>query len=156
MKKHHATIVLAVIFLTGLIVLWWAPPTGVDPDASGAILPALSTIPVADIRRLEVVRPSPEKGEKEGKGEKEKGQGPATRIVVERRDQGTWQILEPFDAAADPTLVETMARNLKDMGKSPDAGTIHDDPATFGLARPSATIRVFGSDSKTPLATLEV
>ena len=145
MKKHHITFLLAILFLTGLIVLWWADPTGIDPDASDAILPGLARAPVADIRRLEIVA-----------AEKANDEANARKIVLERGDEGRWQMLEPVDAAADPSLVETLARNLKDMRRSADAGTIHDPPATFGLEPPSTIVRVFGADPKAPLATLEV
>src|SRR3954453_3141008 len=103
MKKHHTAIVLAIVFLTGLIVLWWSPTTEVDPGASGALLPALTAIPVADVKRLEIDRP------KKGK------------IVGGGGGGGGGQLGEPVDAAADPSLVETLARNLKDLRKSLDA-----------------------------------
>src|SRR6185437_5359443 len=125
MKKHHINIALATLFFTGLFVLWWADYTGIEPDVSDAVLPGLAKAPVAAIHRLEIARP-------EHGGEKSNAKGPE-RIVFERRDEGRWQMVEPVDAAADPSKVETLARNLKDMRKSADAGTIHDPPEAFGL-----------------------
>ena len=154
MKKHHTNIALAVIFCTGLIVVWWAGNTDVDRDLTDAVLPTLAKVPAADIKRLEIVRP---KTEQESKDATPPASTSAERIIVERRDEGRWQILEPFDAAADPSLVETLAQNLKGLRKSIDAGTIHDPSKNFGLSPEAATIvRVYGSDRKTPLATLDV
>ena len=148
MKKHHATIVLAIVFCTGLIVLWWADNTGLDQDDSDAILPALAKVAAADIKRLEILQPKtgPESAERT----------PPKRMVFERRDEGRWQMIEPFDVAADPSLVETLAQNLKALRRSPDAGTIHDPPKNFGLDPPATIVRFYGSDLKKPLGALEV
>ena len=149
MKKHHATIVLAIIFCTGLFVLWWADKTGLDQDESDAILPALAKVPAADIKRLEVLEP-------------ETGQEPAKetsrpeRLVFDRRAEGRWQMIEPFDVAADPSLVETLAQNLKALRRSPDAGTIHEPLKDFGLEPPATIVRFYGSDLKKPLGALDV
>src|SRR5438067_1991498 len=99
MKKHHTTIVLAILFFTGLIVLWWADYTGVDRDVSNAVLPALDKVALPDIKRIEVERPGDGRDRSDSKTGTQTGAG---RIVVERRDEGRWQLLEPFDAAADP------------------------------------------------------
>jgi hypothetical protein len=147
MKQHHTIIVLVILFFTGLIVLWWAPRTGVDVDTSDAVLPALVKVPLVEIKRLEIERP-------ESKGEKSE-MSPG-RIVLERRDEGRWQMVEPIDVAADPSVVETLAQNLKGMRKSLDAGTIHDPPGRFGLAPPRAVVRVFGADTKAPIAALDI
>src|SRR5262249_42227899 len=76
--------------------------------------------------------------------------------AVERRDAGGWQMTSPVDAAADANLVETLARNLKDLRKSADAGTIHGDPGPYGLDKPVATVKLFGPSAGAPLATLDV
>ena len=149
MKKHHATIVLAIIFCTGLIVLWWADKTGLDRDESDAILPALEKVAVADIKRLEVLAP------KSGK-ESTEGTARPGRMVCERRDEGRWQMIEPFDVAADPSLVESLAQNLKALRRSPDAGTIHEPAKEFGLDPPATIVRFYGSDPKKPLGALDV
>jgi hypothetical protein len=154
MKKHHKTIVLAIIFLCGLIVLWWAGPTGVDTELTETLLPALGKAPIGDVKRIEIVQAAGNAGaEDEDKG---RG-GKATRIVLERRDGDRWQMVEPVDVAADPSAADTLARNLQILRKSADAGTIHDPPGRFGLAPPEATIRVFGgADGKTALGALDV
>jgi hypothetical protein len=144
--RHRTTFALLIVFFAGLGVLWWADLVDVPTREERAlllnrVLPELVDVPVTDIARIEVDR-----GSDEGK------------IAVERRDEGRWQLLEPVNAAADPTLVDTLVRNLKDLRKSSDAGTIHEDPDKFGLKNPKATVRLFGSDtsSKPPLAVLQL
>src|SRR4051812_10269519 len=105
MKTHHVTFVLAILFLTGLFVLWWAGNSDLTPDVSDEVLPGLAKTQVGEIRRIEIQGPVPRDGEG--------SEGRARRIVLERRDEGAWQVVEPFDAAADPTMAETLARNLK-------------------------------------------
>ena len=144
MKKHHTTVVLLILFFTGLIVLWWADWAGVKtPDElrrmSDRALPELIDLKPPDLRRLEIVRA------------KEKD-----RLVFARTDPGRWQMLEPVDAAADFSLVETLARNLQNLRKLPDPGLVDGPASAYGLDAPAATIRVFGADVKAPLATLEV
>ena len=146
MKKHHYTIVLAILFLTGLIILWWAPDTEIDPNVSDAILPARAR------SRSPTSAPGDRPvggGAREGGGQ---GQGPGgrepDRIVVERREEGPWQMLEPIDAEADPSLVETLVRNLKDMRKSLDSGTIHDCARDVRVVQPSSIVKVYGDDPK--------
>ena len=140
--NHRTKVVLLILFFTGLIVLWWADYAGVPTaeqrrQMAGRVLPALMDTPVADIRRVEIVR----------EGE---------RIVFDRKDGGRWQMTEPVDAAADPSRVEELVRNLKDLGMAPDAGTIAGRPAEYGLGKEAATVRVFGADLRTPLAALRV
>jgi hypothetical protein len=154
MKKHHTSIVLATLFLTGLVVLWWADYTGVESTGSDAVLPQLEKVPLADIKRLEIVQPEAA-GEEAGAGKSAAPVPAPRRLVFERRDEGRWQMIEPRDVAANPPRVETLARNLKELRKSPDAGTIQGPSATFGLAPPAAVVRVYGG-GKTPLAGLEV
>src|SRR3954447_12144854 len=86
MKKHHATFVLAILFLTGLIVLWWAGNSGDDPNASDVVLLTLVKVQATDLKRLEILIPNKD----------EAAEKPApTRIVFERREEGRWQMLEP-------------------------------------------------------------
>ena len=146
MKKHHATIVLAIIFCTGLIVLWWADKTGLDQDESDAILPALAKVAAGDIKRLDIIEPKDDP----------ESDGRTSGLVFERRDEGRWQMIEPFDVAADPSLVETLAQNLKALRRSPDAGTIHGPPRTSGSIPRSPIVQFYGSDLKQPLGALEV
>ena len=104
---------------------------------AGRVLPALMDTPVTDIRRVEIAR----------EGE---------RIVFDRKDGGRWQMTEPVDAAADPSRVEELVRNLKDLSMAPDSGTIAGRPADYGLGEEAVTVRVFGTDLRTPLAALRV
>ena len=58
--------------------------------------------------------------------------------------------------AADPSKVETLAFNLKEMARKPESDTLAGDPASFGLAPPERTIRLWGPATDAPLAALEV
>jgi hypothetical protein len=143
-KKHHTTFLLITLFFTGLIVLLWADwadiPTQEEiRERSGRVIPELADVAPIDVRRLEIDRG------------KEKG-----RLVFTRQEGGAWQMLEPIETAADRSMVETLAMNLKNLRKSPDAGTIEGPDTKYGLAPPAATIRVFGKETRAPLATLEV
>jgi hypothetical protein len=144
--RHRTTFVLLILFLTGLGVLWWADYADVPTRDQkirmlNRLLPELIDTNVTDIRRIEVDR---------GSG------ADRTTIVVERRDGGLWQMMKPVEAAADTTLVETLAGNLKDLRKSADAGTIRGNSETYGLATPEAIVKVFGADVSKPLATLDL
>ncbi len=144
--RHRTTVVLMILFLAGVCVLWWADYSAIPDRARhrellNRILPELIDTPVAEINRIEIDR----------KGGPVKG-----RIVAERRGEREWQLLEPIDAAADAELVETLARNLKDLRKSPDAGTIGGDPSPYGLAQPEGAVKVYVKGKKTPEATLDL
>ena len=71
-------------------------------------------------------------------------------------------MVEPTDVAAEPTRLETLVRNLKELRRSPDSGTITGQSESFGFAPPAATVRLWAGTSpdqdKTsrPAATLEV
>jgi hypothetical protein len=151
MKKHHATILLLTLFFTGLIVLWWAEyaeiPTTQEFEATrGLIFPRLRKVSAAEVRRVEVIQHRYE-DEREGQ--------PPTRLVFERRAEG-WQMLEPLNAAADPSRIDTLVQNVKNLSSAPDAGTIVEPARNFGLEPPAATVKLFGSEADTPLAALEV
>jgi hypothetical protein len=148
MKKHHTTFILLTLFFTGLIALWWAdyadiPTADERLKMKGLVLPALLDVRPADVRRLEIDRGT-------------EGEGGARRLVFERRGEDRWQMLEPVDTMADPGRLDAMVRNLKDLPRSPEAGTLHEPAASYGLEPPSATIRVFKADAKAPLATIEL
>ncbi len=84
------------------------------------------------------------------------------RLVFERRGNGParWQMRQPLDVAAEPTPLETLVRNLKELRKSPDAGTISRADESFGLDPPAAIVQVYGAadarsaQGEQPLATL--
>ena len=145
--RHRTSVVLFVLFVAGLGVLWWAdyadvPTREKQQELLNRLLPELIDTPVKDVTRVEVDQDA----------ERAKG-----RIVVKRLGDNEWQIVEPFDSAADPELLNTLVRNLKDLRKSAEAGTIHGDPTAYGLAKPEATVKVFGRDKKprSPPSTLE-
>src|SRR5256885_1066805 len=142
MKGQRSTLVLLVLFFAGLGALWWAdtakiPTAQQRRELFNRVLPDLIDTRSTDIRRVEI------------------GRAEQPTLVFERRDAGRWQMLEPVDTAADTSMVENLVRELKDLRKSPDAGTIAGPAASYGLAPPAATIRVFGAVSATPLAALE-
>lgn len=151
MKKHHTTIVLLTLFFTGLIVLWWATyvevPTSQELEANrNLVLPSLAKLATGDIRRLTI----------ESRGEEgETKEAPPVRLAFERRGEA-WQMVEPIDAAADSSRLELLVRNLKSLNKLPEAGTINDPGAKFGLEPAGSVIQLYGADAKTPVASLAV
>ena len=107
--RHRTTVVLLVLFLTGLGVLWWAdyadvPTREQQQELLNRLLPELIDTPVD---RDPPGRDRPADGT---------AKGPDRLSSV--GDDGGWQLVEPVDAAADPELVETLVRNLKDLRKS--------------------------------------
>ena len=140
--NHRGTLALLVLFFAGLVGLWWADRSGV-PDrearrrAEPRVLPALLNTRPDEVRRVEIA-------------------GGPEPIVFERRGTNRWQMAAPADVAADPSMVETLALNLKGLARIPDAGTLHDDPKDYGLATPSRVIRLYGADPTRPIAGLEV
>lgn len=142
--RHRTTFVLFVLFLTGVCVLWWTdyadiPTRERQQELLNRLLPELIDTPPGDIQRIEVDRSSGSNKD---------------RLVVERVDNH-WQLKQPVDTAADPELVETLARNLRDLRKSPFAGSITGDPA-YGLVYPEAQLKVFVTKSKQPVVTLDL
>ncbi len=69
--------------------------------------PSLIEVPEASVRKVAIER---------GK----------ERLVFERRGtgMGRWQMVEPKDVAAEPTRLETLVRNLKELRRSLDSGSI--------------------------------
>lgn len=134
--------ILIVAFFAGLVGLWWLDYARVpDRDAAkiseARVLAGLWDARPDDVHRLEI-------------------DGGPKRLAFERRPGGRWQMVEPLDVAADPSLVETLALNLKMLERVRDAGTLNESPASYGLEPPSRTIRVYGRGASRPLATLEV
>lgn len=142
--RHRTTVVLLTLFLAGLGVLWWADYAEVltrDQKAEllNRLLPDLIDVKPDEVVRIEVDRPAGGK-----------------RVVVSRAENGQWQMTEPVNVAADGSLVETLARNLANLRRSPDAGTIDKDPKPYGLDTPNATVKVFLKGKTEPAATLDV
>jgi Domain of unknown function (DUF4340) len=152
MKSYRTTFTLIAIFFAGLLTLWGLERAGVLTDAQrrqreGRMLPELISIPEAGIRKVEIERGT-------------------ERLVFERRGTGLgrWQMRQPIDAAAEPSRLEVLVRNLKELRKSPDAGTIKGAQDAFGLAPPVAIVRLWGgkgagselSEQESPLAILAI
>ena len=148
MKTQRTTYILIGLFFASLLAIWGLEYAGVPTDRvrrlrESRILPELLDTPEMSIRKLTIDR----------------GQ---EHLVFERRGQGTgrWQIVEPIDAAAEPSRLETLVRNLKELRRSLDSGSVSGPEAEFGLAPPEATLRLWGEPSATsdkpeqPIATL--
>jgi len=140
--KNRGTYALLALFFAGLVGLWAADfaqvPTRNRRDrGKGRVLVDLIDAKPDDVRKIEI----------------EGGAGP---LVFERREGNRWQMTSPRDVAADPLKVENLAFNLKELARKPEADTLRGDAASFGLAPPSRTVRVWGVATDAPLATLEV
>jgi len=148
MNTYRKTYILIGVFFLGLVALVGLEYTGVPTDEesrkrASRILPDLLEKPESSIGKLAIER---------GK----------ERLVFQRRGRGIgrWQMIEPLGAAAEPSRLETLVRNLKQLRPSPDSGRLTGPAAAFGLDPPAATVRVWedgkagpaGPDS--PLATL--
>jgi hypothetical protein len=143
MKGYRTTIVLLVVFFGVMGAAWWAQyariPTAQQQRAmADRVLPELLDVAPGEIQRAEV-RP---------------GAGPP--LVFERRAGDRWQMVLPVDAAATSSMVESLIRNLKDLRKLPNAGTIKEPVELYGLTPPSAVVFLFGKDPEQPLAALQV
>ncbi|WP_165219153.1 DUF4340 domain-containing protein [Aquisphaera insulae] len=144
MKQVRPTIILMVLFFSGLLGLWWLDSAGVPTEADRRarqqrILPKLADAGELTIRRIEIDR---------------EGQ----KLSLERRGNVHWQMTGPLDVAAEPAAVESLIRSLKDLRRSPDAGAVPGPAESYGLAPPSAVVRVFGEpgNGDGPLAALEL
>ncbi len=149
MKTNRKTVILLVLFFGLLLTVWGLDRSGLrtqseEEQRAGYVLPDLINTHGEDIRRLAIDRGN-------------------EHLVFERRDEGRgrWQIVEPMDVAAEPTRLEILVRNLKDLRRSPEAGTLKGSPESFGLAPPAAVVRLFAgakgsSGAEQPIATLEV
>ena len=144
MKSNRTTTILLILFFGGLLTMWGLQLAGVrtnDQEQRRAewVLPDLIGTPAEAIRRVALDR-----------GDE--------HLVFERRGRGPggWQMVDPLDVAAEPTRLETLVRNLHDLRKSPDAGTIEGPAATFGLDPPAATVRLFAGTDYRLAAVLEI
>jgi hypothetical protein len=148
MKSYRKTLVLIGLFFTSLLVLLGLELGGVYSGnerklRESRILPDLLNTPEATVHRVSIERGS-------------------ERLVFERRGRRRWQMVEPTDVAAEPTRLETLVRNLKELRRSPDSGTITGLSESYGFAPPLATVRLWAAASQAtdktsrPTATLEV
>jgi Domain of unknown function (DUF4340) len=146
-SNSKTTFALLVFFFGGLLTMWGLDRAGVrtqweETRRADRVLPDLVNTPAGEIRRLSIDR-----------GDE--------HLVLARRDRGRWQMVEPVDVAAEPARVEALVRNVQDLRKSADAGTITGAADSFGLAPPAAIVRLYGTEQAAsggdpPLATLEV
>ena len=140
--RNRGTTALIALFFAGLVGLWAAEylqvPSAAERDRhKGRVLVGMINVKPDDLRKIEI-------------------DGGATPLVFERRDGRQWQMTAPLDVAADPSLVEGFAFRLKELTRKPQADTLKGDLASFGLAPPSRTIRLWGQSTDAPLATLDL
>jgi hypothetical protein len=135
--KNRATIILLLLFTALLGALWYAQRAEIRSQRQAEfelqyIFPDLLNVPAGNVLKVEVDR-------LEG-----------DPIIAERREGGQWQLVKPFDTAADRDLIETLIANMKGARKSQEAGTIEGALATFGLDKPAATVAITlkGSDKR--------
>ena len=148
MKSNHKTTILLVLFFGGLLTVWGLDRAGVrtqweDVRRADRVLPDLIDTPTEEIRRVAIDR------------------GDEHMVFSAGPRPGHWQIVEPMDVAAEPSRIEALVRNLKDLRKSPDAGTMTVPSESFGLTPPAATVRLFASPrgstgADRPIASLQV
>ncbi len=147
MMKTYRYRSVMFFLLMGLLLLMWALELGgvrtrTERERQAVrVLPSLIDVPEVDIRRVEIDRGG-------------------DHLAFERRGDGPgqWQMVEPKDVAAEPVRLDALVRNLKELRKDPDAGTIAVDSKKQGFDPPAATIRLFSKSSSPgqPIATLEL
>ena len=150
MKTYRTTYILLGLFFASLLVLWGLEYAGVRTDKERRlretrILPDLIDVPEAE---------RPQAGDRTGQG------APGLRAPRHRASAaGRWS--SRMDVAAEPTRLETLVRNLKELRKSLDSGSIAGPADAFGLAPPVATVRLWGEPDRRararptePIATL--
>ena len=64
-------------------------------------------------------------------------------------------MVQPLDVAADPMTLETLVRNLKDLRRSPESGTISGPAESYGLAPPAAVVRLWRSPAESSSSVLD-
>ena len=136
MKTSRATYVLLGLFFAGLLLLWGLDRAGVLTEAernrrADRVLPDLIDASPDDVHKIEIDRG----------GE---------RLVFEKLGRRNWRMRAPLDVAADPGAFRNVFANLKNLRKSPDAGTIQGSAQDFGLDPPTATVRVWVGTSESP------
>ena len=137
MKTISYRNLLFILFFGLLLAAWGLDFIGVRPRSelerrADRVLTDLIDESEAAVRRVEIDR-----------GDE--------HLVFERLGEGLshWQMLQPKDVAAEPVRLDALVRNLKELRKDPDAGTIAKEQAEYGLATPAATIRLYGRYEKT-------
>jgi Domain of unknown function (DUF4340) len=141
--KDRGTYLLLALFFAGLVGLWVADfarvPTNAQKERmSNRVLSSLTDTKPDDLRKVEIL------GGKEGP------------LVFERREGNRWQMTSPMDVAADPSKVETLAYNLKELSRRPDSAPLEPDLSLYGLDQPMSTIKLWGAATDAPLASLDI
>jgi hypothetical protein len=143
--KSQSTSILLVLFFASLVGLWWAdfariPTRQKIEQMSGRILPELIDLKPDDLRKIEIL-------------------GGPEPLVFERQDQekgNGWQMTSPMNVEADPSKVETLAYNLKELSRKPESAKLEVESSQFGLAPPERVIRLWGTKTSEPIASLDV
>jgi hypothetical protein len=140
--KDRGTYLLLALFFAGLAGLWYADFSGVPTNKqkermSNRVLSALVETKPDDLHKIEIL-------------------GGEEPLVFERRNGNRWQMTSPLDVAADPSKVETLAYNLKELSRRPDSAPLEADLAKYGLDHPERIIKLWGEATDAPLASLEV
>jgi hypothetical protein len=141
--KSRGTYILLALFFASLVSLWWAdfariPTRRQVEQMSARILPELINSRPDDLQKIEILG------------------GKEPLVFVRHKDGVGWQMTSPMDVEADPSKVETLAYNLKELSRKPEAATLEGDPSRFGLTPPEQVIRLWGSQSAEPIASLDL
>jgi Domain of unknown function (DUF4340) len=72
------------------------------------------------------------------------------REINLKRNDGTWQITAPIEAAADETAVKNLVRAIADCEVKKTLDDVPKDLAPFGLDKPSVTVTVHLKDKELP------
>ena len=142
--RHRATWILLPLFLGALGALWWSeyariPTVAEKRRLMNRVLPELIDLKRSEVQRIEIHRPASKQS-----------------LAFLKRDDGGWQLKRPVDTSADRQKVEGLIENLVKLQKSPESGTIDDDPAKFRLDDSKYQIRLYVKSSREPIATLDV
>ena len=140
--KNRGTFALLALFFAALVGLWLADfaqiPTRKQRDRmSQRILHELIDTKPDDLRKIEIL-------------------GGKEPLVFERRPGNRWQMTSPLNVSANPSMVETLAYNLKELARRPDSAPLEGDPEQYGLARPEFTIKLWGEATSEPLASIDL
>ena len=143
--KNRGTYALLALFFAGLVGLWVAdfaqvPTRSQRERMSSRLLHELLDTKPDDLRKIEILG----------------GDEPIVFGAPGGEGECRWQMTAPIDAAADPAMVETLAYNLKELSRKPEAATLEGDPDKFGLAPPERIIRLWGAATDAPLVSLEL
>lgn len=138
-----ANIILVILFFVGLAAYqtarWMGAPTASQLRARvGLVVPELLEKTAPDIQKIEI---------SSGKD----------RFTLERgggADRG-WYVSAKSRVLADSSRVDYFLTTLKQLRPVAGADPIVADPKKFGLEPPEKIVKIYASDTKNPLATIE-